>query len=102
MRQFAQHRLILDQQNCFESRAGPRSRFDYGWWSGRLELSRQKDRERRALSNFALNPDVPAALPHDSINGGQPQASTFVSRLSRKEGFKNPITHRLLDANARI
>src|SRR6185503_9429679 len=50
---------------------------------------RQVDFDCRATVWLAINPDVAAALLHDSVNSRQPETSTAAFVFSRKERFKN-------------
>src|SRR6185437_10905794 len=97
MRQLTQHRLIFDEQNRFTWSTAWCFRFDLGRESHLIEGSRQVNSKGRSFSDFALNSDVPPALFDDSIDSRQAQARAFVSRLRRKERFKNAVSHCLFN-----
>src|SRR5215472_735075 len=51
--------------------------------------SRQVDLENRPFSQFAVNPDVSAALLYDAIDRGEPESRTLPELLGGKKWIKN-------------
>src|ERR1700734_2595403 len=56
---------------------------------GRGGDARQVDLERRPVADFAVDPDVAAALFHDAINGGESKTRTAAGPFGRKERLEN-------------
>src|SRR5689334_1299121 len=50
----------------------------------------QVNLETRAMTHFAVRPNIAARLLDDSINGGESKAGPFARRLGGEEGFEDP------------
>src|SRR5579864_8370306 len=57
--------------------------------SGLLSGQRQVNFERRAVSRFAVNPDMAAALPDDSIDRRKAQTCALPELLGGEERFED-------------
>src|SRR3982074_3713877 len=87
--QFPKRILVLHKQDCF--RAAPRLSQSGGWFfhMERLSGARQVNLECRALAWFAVDPDMAAALPDNSIDCRKTEARAFSEFLGRKEGVED-------------
>src|SRR5215470_2533551 len=55
------------------------------WWSWLQRFSRKENLKRRARIRLRLYNDLPAALPDDSVYGGQPESGSFRHFLGSEE-----------------
>ena len=54
-----------------------------------LRRSRQEYREGGSFSRPAVNGNEPSTLPHDPVDGGEPQPGPFSRGFCRKEGVED-------------
>ena len=74
----------------FPTSAGRKS----GWYAFD---ARERDLKRRALSELGVDPDVPSALLHDTVDRRQAEAGMCRLVFGREEWLKNVLLYLLID-----
>src|SRR5271156_1206356 len=91
-REFSDALFIFNEENCLRA-AGSSACLAAGklraWQGGFFFDPWQVDLEARAAPGFAVNPDVTAALFHDSVNRCKPEARSFAFFFGRKKWLEN-------------
>src|SRR5580692_3637806 len=83
-RQLSKRLGILNQQNRGGSTLQSSRRRLWLFGNDFLADRGHVNPESRSLSRFAVDPDVPSALPHDAIDGGESQAGSFPDAFGRE------------------
>ena len=65
-------------------------------------LSRQQDRDLRALADFACDLDRSAGLMRETVNLRQSKPGALADRLGGEEGIEYPAEHIRCDAGAGV
>src|SRR5579863_5889841 len=95
--------VVFDEQDCSGSPFWPdRLDFSAGSEPDFVLRAGKIDLERRALSRFTVNQNVPRALFDNAIYGGQAQTGSLAGLFGGEEGFKDARYRGFIHATAGI
>src|SRR3990172_7387635 len=86
-----QIRIVLHHQNRLASARDRSRRIRSELLGSAVDLG-EVDHERGPFPGLALDPDVPAALFDDAVDGGEPEAGAFSFLLRREERLEDAGT----------